>query len=639
MFPWQGDGKSGISMTPEVTAKSQQQQQQQQQQKDAGGYARWRLPTVLQKNQSNKANHNSNPNISSSTKSSIGNNNVSATAAVSATNPATITALDAKANVPGQEQVATSESVADSVDNDDDDDDGDENDENGEEDEEDEEEDNEDQEESEGEDIDFRVRDGASKTTSTAGSTSITPTAAAANQTTTSGSEQQQQQHSASNSPALRNNNSSNYHNNRRLNTEEEIKLFEICNKYSATFGERSKLCEWWKTVAEEFVRNYGGPYSWHSVRRKVDIVTRQRIKYLSEMKEGKIANDQATDEWRKVLEEWIPTWEKFENAEKRRIEVRDAKAASRKRKEAPISSPASGSNGSTPKRPAVGSNASSVPWQANPQKWASYTPPGPVYGGTFPAPSSAPHQAGHMAPPPPPPPPQLPPQFPTPSAETKMPEGYETMFRGPHAAHPLYPHPHMIPYPNMPYPPPPSPISATSAQQTPVQSQNERSSQIPTNNTALEGQQLTSVVIETLNKLNKHLDKADMSSSRIIAALAGGTSSNNKENNTNKDSSENDIDANDTSGGTSDTLSSSTSNNKNTSMPLSPTTTTTRLAGELTQLKNDLRQEIRAEFEAELTKIRAAFTAKLDSLEQTQEMIMDMLRQEPGREQSSEKQ
>lgn len=167
-----------------------------------------------------------------------------------------------------------------------------------------------------------------------------------------------------------------------------------------------------------------------------------------------------------------------------------------------------------------------------------------------------------------------------------KMPDGYDTMFRSPAhpTTHPLYPYPPPQPY----YTPP---MSAPPA----------------ADNT------LTSAVLETLTKLNKHLEKADGTSSPIVAALT--TNNNNNtidkpiENGTS--SPQRDADAED---------------------PQEPPSTTVISVTTLQKLKT----ELRAEFETELAKIREAFTAKLDALEQTQEMIMDMLRQEPGREGSN---
>ncbi|OKL59226.1 hypothetical protein UA08_05905 [Talaromyces atroroseus] len=483
--------------------------------------------------------------------------------------------------------------------------------------------------ESDGEDIEFRVRDEPNTASADAGTSA-----------NTDAMNRPEQQHS----PATTDfpgpiNSAYNIRNNhaRRLNTEEEIKLFELCNKNAATFGERSKLCEWWKNIADEFVRTYGGPYSWHSVRRKVDLVTKQRIKYLADLKNGIIAQDQATEPWRKVLDEWIPTWENFENAEKRRIEVRDAKAATRKRKEPPTA--ASGSNTPTAATAATAAAAVAtppgvIPWQATPQRWAPYMPPGP-YGPLGP---SALHPPPHMGPPP-----QHYPQQPG----LKMPEGYETMFRGPHPTHPMaggpggfpsYPPPHMMPPPTPSSPSPAGLIPASQPDQTPSHQQQQQQ-QLSTSESSL-----TSAVLETLVKLNKHLEKSSgTSSSPIIAALTGGATTNNNHNkDDNRPSGDNkaaNAEAETLEESRSETAPSSPSPATNTKpqtlypFSSSSSSTITITTAQLTALKNELRQEFRQEFQLQLEKVRESFTSKLDSLEQAQEMILDMLRQEPGRE------
>lgn len=549
MFPWQGEGK-GTSFLLATQQREQRQQQAQQQQatqqqpqsaRQDNGYGRWRLPSVMQ-----GTSQAVNGKISSShTSSDVPNGR-----APSSSNREEVLA--------GPESISLSASVDDD-----------------EEDEEEEDGDAEQQGDSEGEDIDYR----SSRTESNP------------NGTTKNGTEKQATRQPGQRpgertpplgyppQPSFRNNHA------RRLNTEEEIKLFELCIKHSSTFGERSKLCEWWKNIANEFIENYGGPYSWHSVRRKVDLVTRQRIKYLADLKEGKIETDQATDPWKRVLDEWIPTWEKFEVSEKRRIEVRDQRAAMRKRKEPP-SSVASGvaAEGSNPSSPAPSSSTPAAKrkstgatpsagagapgsWQATPSKWT----PGPSpYG---PSPYAIP--AGPMAQPPPS----------TPGM--KMPDGYDTMFRNSAhpITHPLYPY-----HPPQPYftPPMAAPTAAD-------------------NN-------LTSAVLETLTKLNKHLEKADGTSSPIVAALTAKNS-----NKTIDKPIEN---------GTS-----SPQPHADAEDPKEPPPTTIISAATTLQ---KFKTELRAEFEMELAKLREAFTAKLDALEQTQEMIMDMLRQEPGREGST---
>lgn len=534
MFPWQGEGKAtSFLLATQQREQRQQQAQQQVQQQSAqqdNGYGRWRLPSVMQDSAGSGQVVNDKVSSNHTSSAGAGGRASSSTREEPLARPESLTA-----SVSGEDQ-------------EDDEEDGD-------------------QGESDGEDIDFR-----SSTRSEAN-----PTAAP----TTDGAEQQARQPGqrlGERMPPLGYPPQSSSRNNhaRRLNTEEEIKLFELCIKHSSTFGERSKLCEWWKNIANEFIENYGGPYSWHSVRRKVDLVTRQRIKYLADLKEGKIEADQATDPWKKVLDEWIPTWEKFEMSEKRRIEVRDQRAAMRKRKEPPVaasgsspSSPAPSSSTPAAKRKSNGATTGAAApgsWQATPSKWIPN--PSPYGPATYPTPP------GLMAPPPS-----------TPGM--KMPDGYDTMFRSPAhpTTHPLYPYPPPQPY----YPPPMAAPPAVDSN-------------------------LTSAVLETLTKLNKHLEKAD-GTSTVVAALTS-----NKDDNANeKTATENETSSSSlTLPADADTEGPQAQSEK---IIYSPATF------------QNFKTELRAEFETELAKLRDAFTQKLDSLEQAQEMIMDMLRQEPGRE------
>ena len=172
-------------------------------------------------------------------------------------------------------------------------------------------------------------------------------------------------------------NNSSN--NNRqtqgkRLTTMEEVTLFEICNRHAETFGRRSRLCGWWMKVADEFADSLGHPYSWHSVRRKVEVMTRQRVKFLNEHRDRQVqvSSNNGTDvttlpddfsnpQWRAAIDAWIPTWQQWEDAEARRIEKRDSRR-SRKRKQ-PVDGwgPLDSSNGSTNGRLAPSARAAAA--------------------------------------------------------------------------------------------------------------------------------------------------------------------------------------------------------------------------------------------------------------------------------------
>lgn len=104
----------------------------------------------------------------------------------------------------------------------------------------------------------------------------------------------------------------------RLLTIAEETCLFQICNRHASTFGEHDRLCQWWATVATEFTSETGHPYSWHSVRRKVELVTKQRIKLLETLRESGEA-DRAEEGWKKALEMWIPAWERFQEQEVQR--------------------------------------------------------------------------------------------------------------------------------------------------------------------------------------------------------------------------------------------------------------------------------------------------------------------------------
>ena len=115
----------------------------------------------------------------------------------------------------------------------------------------------------------------------------------------------------------------------KRLTTKEEVSLFEICNRNAHTFGKRSDICNWWRIVAEEFTHAHGRPYSWHSVRRKVEMVTKQRVKFLDDQRShgltgAHLTEDSMNPQWCAVLDAWIPTWQRWEQAETQRIAKRD---------------------------------------------------------------------------------------------------------------------------------------------------------------------------------------------------------------------------------------------------------------------------------------------------------------------------
>ncbi|GAD95377.1 hypothetical protein NFIA_017720 [Paecilomyces variotii No. 5] len=304
----------------------------------------------------------------------------------------------------------------------------------------------------------------------------------------------------------------------RRLTTNEEVCLFEICNRHAATFGERSKLCEWWQIVTNEFTRQQGNQYSWHSVRRKVEVVSKQRIKFLSDQKTSG-AQDSSNPQWRAVVDAWIPNWQRFEEAEAKRIENRDARKG-RKRKDRPWK-----------------------PWEVAPERWTNTQHTAPPQTPTHPPPSSS-------------------------SPSVRLPPGFDTMFSRP-------------------------PLAGIG------EAAREGGNSSPYSSAAPQDSNVTSAIVETLTKLNKHLDAAASTyrPSPVLSALAASNAG--PEPSANRDGS----------AGPGDDSSGAPSSDK------------------LEKLKD----ELRAEFRQEIEKDRAALEEKLDAVQRTQELILEMLRQEPS--------
>ncbi|QKX64265.1 uncharacterized protein TRUGW13939_11438 [Talaromyces rugulosus] len=615
MFPWQGEGKSSVMGVTKAPANESQQQKEAQ-----GTGLRWRAPSFFQRNRS-KETPNTSPGIQQKT-----------------TNMPEVVDVDVDDNddnspnddthmsdAPGDEQ-RSSESRASQTDGEEEGDDID---------------NAEDDEASEGGDI----QDTASDNQPAVGtSTSADDGHNDNNNNSTNGPL------AATSGPSFPVQPGSSQHvileanrtyYGKRLNFREQVVLFEICNKYKSTFGERSKLCEWWRTVTEEFCRDINGPYSWHSVRRKVEQVTKQRIKQRSDEENP---TDSYPDDLCKVVDEFIPVWSKFEASEKRRIEVRDSRAASAKKRKVPPTGVATPRTAPMPPGPA--------PWHASAQRWR---PANSQY-----AASSSPI-------------PQ--PQFYTPPG-VKMPAGYDTMFHTPRNGPPT---PQSGAAPGLPYPPhtlrpppPPQPRPQTSVLPPPPHP-NAPPQQRPLSgveNAASGGlaeSSVTSAVLETLSKLNKHLeqaaaaaggDKQAASSSPIVAALASAVSGVAKvpENSTSGETATekspaaveqpageptntahsptttNHVSIPSSSSSSSSPSSPSSKNiNINTSAPASTTSPLT--VSDLSKLKNELKQEMQRDFLTELSKIRDSFSERLNSMEQTQAMIIDMLKQGPGRD------
>ncbi|KAE8405290.1 hypothetical protein BDV37DRAFT_245456 [Aspergillus pseudonomiae] len=331
----------------------------------------------------------------------------------------------------------------------------------------------------------------------------------------------------------------------KRLTTLEEVSLFNICNRHAEEFGQRSNLCKWWMTVTAEFTRDQGHPYSWHSVRRKVELVTKQRMKFLEEQREkgGTENEDLSNPRWRSAVDAWIPTWQRWEEAEARRIEKRDSRR-SRKRKERswePAWDAPSSNGWRQTSSPAVDSTAVS-----GNQSQGQLPPPA--------APATA--AAATVTP-----------------TLVRLPPGFENMFANQPANSAGWPSQH-----------PASTSAPPSAGENGVMS----------------------AVIETLGKLNKHLDavSSEPQSSPLITSLASNSDSQRRARPSHQEEA--------------------TPNEGEKQVKALP-------ASAIKQLKEELRQELRDELRSELERDRVALEEKLDSVQRTQEMILEMLRQEPA--------
>lgn len=311
----------------------------------------------------------------------------------------------------------------------------------------------------------------------------------------------------------------------KRLTTKEEVSLFDICNRRAEEFGQRSNLCNWWRTVTAEFTQQQGHPYSWHSVRRKVELVTKQRMKFLVDQREkgNSEADDMSNPRWRAAVDAWIPTWQRWEDAEARRIEKRDSRRP-RKRKDRSWES-------------------STGVWDSSDGGWK------PVSG-----PLLIDNNRAFASPPP----------------QVRLPPGFDSMFTTPNSS----------------YGPNAAPASSAAS---------------GADNTMM------SAMLETLGKLNKHLDTVhpdQQSASPLAASLAGAS---NQQNHTPRRTSQQGPDGAEEG-----------------DLPSIPNEAISRL-------KDELRQELRKEIRNEMEKDRAAFDERLESVQRTQEMILDMLRQEPA--------
>ncbi|KAL2808504.1 hypothetical protein BJX63DRAFT_34967 [Aspergillus granulosus] len=340
----------------------------------------------------------------------------------------------------------------------------------------------------------------------------------------------------------------------KRLTTKEEVSLFEICNRHAAEFGRRSNLCKWWMTVTMEFTRGQKHPYSWHSVRRKVEIVTKQRMKFLEEQRDKGTteADDLSNPRWRAVVDAWIPTWQRWEEAEARRIEKRDSRRPRKRKWTVTTPTTTITTDGTWDLTNSTATAPGTDAW--NPPSSSSGNSP------------MVNHTQPHPAP--------LPPTTSTAATPVRLPPGFDTMFSQSQtpSSTPFNPPPNRAPNNH-----PPTPTTTS------------------TDNTMM------AAVLETLGKLNKHLD----SSSNKTPTTDHQPSSQPQ-----PDGVVNGFDTGNTGAGPGiDEIPSST----------------------LSRLKEDLRKEMLTDLRAEWDKERAVLEEKLDSVQRTQEMILEMLRQEPA--------
>ncbi|KAL4940361.1 hypothetical protein BDV06DRAFT_22724 [Aspergillus oleicola] len=381
----------------------------------------------------------------------------------------------------------------------------------------------------------------------------------------------------------------------KRLTTKEEVSLFEICNRHASEFGQRSNLCRWWMTVTSEFTRGQKHPYSWHSVRRKVELVTKQRMKFLEEQRDKGAgeAEDLSNPRWRAVVDTWIPTWQRWEDAEARRIEKRDSRRP-RKRKWT-VTTPTS-TTITTDGWDLPGSSAPST----GPDGWRapSNTSNSPVVGHNH---TPQTHHQTTTAPS----------ATPLSSTPVRLPPGFDTLFSQSqthtHAQTPASTtstpfNPQIQAHRNHSHtnhPSTPSNLHTTHS------SNNVHTPQTPDSS-------MMAAVLETLGKLNKHLDSSNQpnnSSSKRSNHEQPPSSSQQNTQSTDETS-----------------FSPSTTQPHTNGFSATDTITSTALLKLKETLKNEMLSELRKEWEAE----RGALEEKLDNVTKTQEMILEMLRQEP---------
>ncbi|KAK4870339.1 hypothetical protein LT330_005393 [Penicillium expansum] len=368
----------------------------------------------------------------------------------------------------------------------------------------------------------------------------------------------------------------------RRLTTKEEVALFEICNRNADTFGSRSNLCKWWISIAAEFKRTHEGrSYSWHSVRRKVEMVTRQRIKFLGDQRQrgsnapGSTAEELMNPQWLAAVDAWLPTWQRWEEAENRRIAKRDE---IKKRRQPQPWRQNSNNGDQDPWRNLPGSSVTS-PTDVNTAMMGMMHQPVTNTVGDTTLPATSPTPSPSITGPAPTAHFLESPSTPVSTATSlKLPPGFENMFSTPQLTS------QVAPLPSISTPPAPQSDG-----------------------------RMVSAVLETLGKLNKHLDAASgggidtSAASPVISALVQAASE------------------------PQVLASPRQSQHPQVHPALQPPPHQGLTHIQIEQMKEELRQEMQAQFRGELERERIAMEEKLDSVQRTQDLILEMLRQEPA--------
>ena len=360
----------------------------------------------------------------------------------------------------------------------------------------------------------------------------------------------------------------------KRLTTKEEVTLFDICNRHAHEFGQRSNLCKWWITVTAEFTHDQGHPYSWHSVRRKVEMVTKQRVKFLEELREKNAAandpnntaaagEDLSNPRWRAAVDAWIPTWQRWEEAEAKRIEKRDSRKT-RKRKSRPWEFTGWDSVD-------VGASGASSPVESTSVSTSQHQDHSQSH-------SQAQAQAQGQG---------------QGQGQVRLPPGFESMFSNlnpPQTPQTRKSSATTYLYQRTPPAPPAQTTPGPGLAPAPTPEAGSGSGSSTERN-------MMTALLETLGKLNKHLDSANPPDTPIPSSTFVSQSQSRSQGTPR----------------TSDTLNNDSGDSS------------------FRLLKEELRREMREEFRREIEQDRASLEEKLDSVQRTQEMILEMLRQEPA--------